>query len=640
MTTLCDGLRMLRESEYHEAIVTFEKLRVESEKENGESTGKQYQYVKGRRRPKESLKRPLQKYMEKALDELERQPLRALQINDPTKFSRKLAKTQYRKLAKKYHPDKNTFGAPVFKVVKDAYDKVKDRKTPKKPNTGFFSTSPRGPQGTAEQKQSKTQSPPYRSFRKNRSDDTADILEHLWRYGKFPDTYKPKNAKEADAFASRMHAHAHRQFQKFFSEAKLREMRQKQWSPRDNYGRRQTKTSPREPPYNTSSPRESPRYLHVPPFVVQGLQMIERTRNAVTVKWTPSDANGGVTPVNCYEMQYREKAATNHVQDQRAWISASATLRECICRKRSLKPATEYDFRVRAKNRFGWGRWSNTITACTEADVPERNHITNLCSEGPSSIYIEWDVPVSNGSEIIDYELQWRPHPGGTSGTSSEWTSASKPIKGNKCRKRNLEPNCLYDFRVRARNAIGYSSFCAMTSCKTTPAAREREVVEMDDNVEVETTPAKSNSTKTTTNPTTLQPDHQFDGTNEENSEEYDEEDLTYGTQSDEQFWIPTTDTEGNTYYYRSDTGESTWDPPSWWIEYDNESGAKYYFNYETSESVWTLPEGEIPGQAEANINIFESIYTAEEQQMMNEMMPRSPVHASVTPKTKEETAY
>ena len=28
------------------------------------------------------------------------------------------------------------------------------------------------------------------------------------------------------------------------------------------------------------------------------------------------------------------------------------------------------------------------------------------------------------------------------------------------------------------------------------------------------------------------------------------------------------------------------------------------------------------------------------EQQMMNEMMPRSPVHASVTPKTKEETAH
>ena len=52
-------------------------------------------------------------------------------------------KKTYRKLALKYHPDKNKYTADLFKVIQSAYDKLKDKPTPKK---GQAFTKPAPPQ--------------------------------------------------------------------------------------------------------------------------------------------------------------------------------------------------------------------------------------------------------------------------------------------------------------------------------------------------------------------------------------------------------------------------------------------------------------------------------------------------------------
>ena len=46
--------------------------------------------------------------------------------------TRKEIKTKYRKLALKYHPDKNRFTEDLFKIISTAYDAIKDQATPAK----------------------------------------------------------------------------------------------------------------------------------------------------------------------------------------------------------------------------------------------------------------------------------------------------------------------------------------------------------------------------------------------------------------------------------------------------------------------------------------------------------------------------
>lgn len=65
---------------------------------------------------------------------------------------------------------------------------------------------------------------------------------------------------------------------------------------------------------------------------------------------------------------------------------------------------TDYKFRLRAKNKFGWGAWSSTVTIRAD-EVPAQISPVTTTAE---SIYIRvsWALPSTvNGSPIEEYRL-------------------------------------------------------------------------------------------------------------------------------------------------------------------------------------------------------------------------------------------
>ena len=108
--SISEGANLIKQQQYHAGIALLEKI----SQENNSKT------------QNERAKR----FAEKAMKHLSSDPYEALNL--PKKSSRKDVKKTYRKLALKYHPDKNKYTADLFKVIQSAYDKLKDKPTPKK----------------------------------------------------------------------------------------------------------------------------------------------------------------------------------------------------------------------------------------------------------------------------------------------------------------------------------------------------------------------------------------------------------------------------------------------------------------------------------------------------------------------------
>ena len=163
------------------------------------------------------------------------------------------------------------------------------------------------------------------------------------------------------------------------------------------------------------------------PRQVMGLRLQARTHKTLTVQWDAVDAHGGVT-VKSYELQWRIYQA----EGEQPWKTAGAGIRGKVCRKCNLLAATEYQFRVRANNRFGWGAYSQPSVFITEADAPDRVYIEDLSSDSSTSAVLTWKEPRTNGAPIKCYELQLRLPP------SLSWSVASSSLTNRTCRKKNL----------------------------------------------------------------------------------------------------------------------------------------------------------------------------------------------------------
>lgn len=114
-----------------------------------------------------------------------------------------------------------------------------------------------------------------------------------------------------------------------------------------------------------------------------------------------------------------------------------------------LVAASEYNIRCAAVNANGQSTWSNTITYTHSPAVPKQ--VTGLAARiGSTAIYLTWTAPLTGGSPITDYLIEYKANSSGTWLTFTDGTStnASATVTG-------LTNDTLYDFRVSAINAVG-----------------------------------------------------------------------------------------------------------------------------------------------------------------------------------------
>ena len=136
----------------------------------------------------------------------------------------------------------------------------------------------------------------------------------------------------------------------------------------------------------------------------------------------------------------------------------------------NLLPGMSYMYRVRARNSVGYGGWSDASERMTtNPEKPDKRVLLgNVVSQ--TEISLDGKKQKSNGRDITRYELQVRrmsmdPHEDqGLNRTREEalvgvWTilSDSVPSDETSLVSDSLEPGIVYEYRLRARNDVGWS---------------------------------------------------------------------------------------------------------------------------------------------------------------------------------------
>lgn len=68
------------------------------------------------------------------------------------------------------------------------------------------------------------------------------------------------------------------------------------------------------------------------------------------MSWKPPASDGGA-PIEGYVVEFRRKGDVK-------WMPSKKDIPDCECRAPGLKPGTEYEFRIAAKNKAGIGPFS------------------------------------------------------------------------------------------------------------------------------------------------------------------------------------------------------------------------------------------------------------------------------------------
>eukprot|EP00911_Craspedida_sp_UC1_P001642 UC1_evm1s1245 len=132
-----------------------------------------------------------------------------------------------------------------------------------------------------------------------------------------------------------------------------------------------------------------------------------------------------------------------------------------------LRPAVMYSYRVAARNRAGLSAFSDPCAATTGAAVPTIPTSLRLVAAAATSITIEWDAPLSNGSPLLETRIE-----GKAPGEKNFGASISAVTSGAATLHQvtGLVPDNSYTFRLQARNALGAGRYSAVISASTLPA--------------------------------------------------------------------------------------------------------------------------------------------------------------------------
>lgn len=214
------------------------------------------------------------------------------------------------------------------------------------------------------------------------------------------------------------------------------------------------------------------------PSAPQGpVELFDVTEDSVSLKWLPPAYDGG-SPITNYIIQKRETTTAN-------WMDVSSAVARCTMKIMKLTTGLEYQFRIRAENRYGisehidsptvavslpysecfssplypcvsWIRDHTPLTPFSHnAAIPEAPSTPEVTAVTRETISVAWKEPKSDGgSHVFGYHLQMKDR------NSILWQRVNKMvIRATHFKVMNINAGLIYEFKVAAENAAGVSAF-------------------------------------------------------------------------------------------------------------------------------------------------------------------------------------
>ena len=213
-----------------------------------------------------------------------------------------------------------------------------------------------------------------------------------------------------------------------------------------------------------------------PPQVPTTLYSSDTTSTSTTLSWDqPLDDTYPVTAYQILVLDVSENDAKgSENQDESHWQTLTAVETDHEKERlwyvlEDLEPGNEYSFQLRALNQNGPGEETEPLKVTTKCDVPPPPSQPESAEQSCDSIVINWKPPArDNGSEVASYFLQMRKdlH---RAPVEEDWTTVSEEITGIRVEVSCPEPRTVYHFRVRAKNALGYSEWSDESTFETLP---------------------------------------------------------------------------------------------------------------------------------------------------------------------------
>uniref|UniRef100_A0A4W5MP93 Titin n=1 Tax=Hucho hucho TaxID=62062 RepID=A0A4W5MP93_9TELE len=175
------------------------------------------------------------------------------------------------------------------------------------------------------------------------------------------------------------------------------------------------------------------------------IKIDEISRTYGVISWGTPENDGGV-PINNYIVELRETTGTS-------WVELTSSVIRTIFKATRLKTGAEYQFRVKAKNRYGAGQpiISESVVAAYPFKPPGPPSTPKVVAFTKDTMTIGWNEPVSDGgSEVIGYHIERKER------SSILWQKISKSmVRDNQFKSSGLEDGVAYEFRITAENMAG-----------------------------------------------------------------------------------------------------------------------------------------------------------------------------------------
>ncbi|XP_031677925.1 titin [Oncorhynchus kisutch] len=188
--------------------------------------------------------------------------------------------------------------------------------------------------------------------------------------------------------------------------------------------------------------------LDRPSAPVGPIGISEVTEDSVSLTWLPPRYDGG-SPITNYIITKRETTNAD-------WTEVSSVVVKCTMKIMKLITGLEYQFRIRAENRYGISEYSDSATVRVDLNytVPESPSPPIVTSVTRESVTVAWTEPNWNGGRpVVGYHLQMKDK------NSILWQTVNKTvIRATHFKVTNvIVAGLIYEFKVAAENAAGCS---------------------------------------------------------------------------------------------------------------------------------------------------------------------------------------